>query len=168
MEEEWRPVPGYEGLYEVSNLGRVRSHDRWVLRGFGRKALWKGRILKPRLGSKGHLFVTLYNEDNGSHRSVHRLVAEAFLPNPEALPVARHLDDDKENNRLDNLSWGTFRDNSQDALRNGRRYGQHNARKTHCPQGHEYNLENTGRTGRSRYCKTCKREQSQINKRRRT
>lgn len=155
--EEWRPVKGYEGLYDCSDWGRVRSHDRYVLRKGGMKALWKGRILKLHRGSKGHYSVNLFKDGVPKTSYVHQLVAEAFIPNPEKLPLVRHLDDVKENNGVSNLAWGTHSDNRQDALRNGVKYGA-NVKKTHCAQGHPFSGDNLYITpdGR-RACRTCKR-----------
>jgi len=97
-DEEWRPIVGYEGLYEVSNLGRVRSNAR-------RKC--RGGIVKPVASGSGYLAVTLSKESATSRRLVHRLVAEAFLDNIENLPVVNHKDEDKTNNCASNLEWCT-------------------------------------------------------------
>lgn len=94
MNEIWKDVAGYEGLYEISNLGRVRS---------------KNGILKPQKRQHGYLGIMLYGK--GGHKrgfrtfSVHRLVAEAFIPNPNGYPEVNHIDEDKTNNRADNLEW---------------------------------------------------------------
>lgn len=94
MIEEWRPVPGYEGLYEVSSYGRVRNSKTY-------------RILKAWI-TFGYLMVEL----SGRKRFyVHRLVAETFIPNIEKLPQVNHKDEDKTNNRVDNLEWCTAKYN---------------------------------------------------------
>lgn len=92
MNEIWRSVKDYEGLYEVSNLGRVRNcRTGRVLR------LWKDKY--------GYLLVGLHKDGVRKHCLVHRLVAQAFLPNPNNLPQVNHKDENKENNRVENLEW---------------------------------------------------------------
>jgi len=93
MNEEWRDIKGYEGLYQVSNLGRVRS-----LR------FKKVRILKP-WGSHGYKHIELCVNNSRFVTGVHRLVAEAFIPNPLNLPEVNHKDRNRSNNVLDNLEW---------------------------------------------------------------
>lgn len=124
--EIWRPVVGYEGAYEVSSLGRVRSLDRMIqCRAWDKYAKVhvptlkraKGRVLRPGLSS-GHLTVAL-GKDNS--RLVHHLVLEAFVgPRPEGCE-SLHADDVGDNNVLGNLSWGTRSQNLHDAVRNGRK-----------------------------------------------
>ena len=124
--EIWKPVVGFKGLYEVSNLGRVRSVDRvgisfWRGRNIHRKL--HGKILSPWIGSKGYLSVVIANDDKiRIIRKVHSLVLEAFIgPRPEGYEC-RHLDDVPDNNRLSNLCWGTNSENVFDAIRNGKRH----------------------------------------------
>lgn len=158
MDEEWRPIAGYEGLYDVSNLGRVRSHDRWVTRRNGKQVRWNGRILKPNRGSKGHYRVNLFKDGTPTMAYIHQIVARAFVQNPESRPLVRHLDDVKENNRADNLAWGTHSDNRKDALRNGVKYGPDTSLRTHCKNGHLFDEGNTRWYRGSRVCRKCKRE----------
>ena len=99
MIEEWRPVVGYEGLYEVSNTGRVRSVDRFYYR------LHKGKVLSPTKDRYGYLTVTLNCNGKSKTIKIHRLVAQAFLPNPDNLPQVNHKDEDKTNNNVTNLEW---------------------------------------------------------------
>ena len=103
MNEEWRQIQGYEGLYEVSNLGRVKSLERYDKMG----RLIKEKTLNPRKHKKGYLYVGLSKDGIQKKYSIHRLVAIAFIPNPNNLPQVNHKDENKENNCLDNLEWCT-------------------------------------------------------------
>lgn len=107
MEEEWRPVKGYEGLYEVSNMGRIKSLH------YGEE-----RVLKEVDDSHGYKFVNLSKQARKT-KLVHRLVAEAFIPNPMNLPVVNHLDGDKHNNCISNLEWCTSKENTNHAIKSG-------------------------------------------------
>lgn len=105
MEEIWKDIKGYEGLYMVSNMGNVKS--------LGFDKYHKGRILKPCFdGKKNYLFVGLHKDNKVKLRNVHRLVAEAFIPNPYNLPCVNHKDENKTNNNADNLEWCTIKYNS--------------------------------------------------------
>ena len=100
--EEWRDIKGYEGLYQVSNEGRVRSFDR-IIKQKTKLANYKiftmkGRILKTASVNRGYLAVQLWKDGIAKMRLIHRLVAEAFIPNPDNLPQVNHKDEDKENN----------------------------------------------------------------------
>ena len=105
MIEEWRSIEGYEGLYEVSNTGRVRSVDRYVKVGYGGYRLHKGKILKLELCNCGYYSVEITYKYKRNHFYVHRLVAEAFIPNPDNLAQVNHKDEDKTNNNVENLEW---------------------------------------------------------------
>ena len=101
MESEiWKDVAGYEGLYQVSSFGRVKSlgHDAWH----------KGRILKQHLDGKGAYFlIALHKNKTKENMLVHRLVTQHFIPNPNNLPQVNHKDENKKNNHVDNLEWCT-------------------------------------------------------------
>lgn len=102
--EIWKNVLGFEGKYQVSNLGNVRSLN-YKRSGFSKE-------LSPAKEKDDYLYVTLYSGNcKQYHKKVHRLVAEAFIPNPEKLPEVNHKDEDKQNNRLDNLEWCTSKYN---------------------------------------------------------
>ena len=105
MEEIWKDVVGYEGLYEVSNLGRIRRN---------------GKILKPQKTRDGYLRVHLSKNGIAKHGKVHRLVALAFLPNPQNLPQINHKDEDKTNNAVNNLEWCSEEYNANYGTRNER------------------------------------------------
>jgi len=141
--ERWLSIPGYEGRYDVSDLGRVRS---WVQHG-------GPHILKPWLDHRGYRIVNL---GRGAHRKIHLLVLLAFVgPQPAGL-VTRHLDGDPAHNHLGNLLYDTQSENRLDAVRHGT---DHNTAKTHCPSNHEYDAANTyiypnGRRG----CRICARD----------
>lgn len=105
MEEIWRNVKGYEELYQVSNYGQIRSVDRFVgYRYKGKQRIYKGRLLKQ-VERNGYLSVSLSKGNIIKQKSIHRLVAEAFLPNPSNLPLVNHIDENKKNNMVSNLEW---------------------------------------------------------------
>lgn len=128
MNEVWKPVVGYEGLYEVSNLGRVRSVDHTInvcRNGINYLCPVKGKILSPQRRQHGYLGVPLYGKGGHPTRgcktfALHRLVAEAFLENPNGYAEVNHIDEDKTNNRLDNLEWCDRVYNSNYGTRNAR------------------------------------------------
>lgn len=124
--EEWRPVAGYDGQYEVSSMGRVRSHKS------GTPRLLAGS-LRGRPGNQYRAFRLRRGGVWTDHR-IHRLVLITFVgPPPAGRPNALHRDDDPKNNRLDNLRWGTLSDNSGDSVSNGTHT---QSRKAACPLDH--------------------------------
>lgn len=140
----WKPIPGYEGLYEAHYDGRVAS----VKHG-------PHRILKPQAWRGTRYFrVSLY-DGSGKAQScyVHTLILSAFAgPRPEGL-VTRHLDGNPANNARSNLAYGTYSENQQDSIRHGTHA---KSSQTHCAQGHEYNEKNTRKYAGRRYCRACK------------
>lgn len=107
MQEIWESVKGYEGLYEVSNLGRVRSLKR---------ATTSGVVLNQAV-KHGYMHVCLSKDGKPSTKRVHRLVAEAFIANPMDKPVVNHIDGDKTNNAVSNLEWATNSENELHSFR---------------------------------------------------
>lgn len=119
MEEIWKPIKEYEGFYEVSNLGRVRSLDRNVkskasLSGYSKV---KGRILRQGIASNNYCMVALYNDKVQNCRTVHSLIAGAFIPNPNSLPCVNHINGIKTDNRIENLEWVTYSENNYHEVR---------------------------------------------------
>lgn len=110
MREIWRDIKDFEGIYQVSNLGRVRSLARWIKRKDGKTIYRKGRILKPQTGSG---YQTVYFRVGNKQKwfYVHRLVAEAFIPNPDNLPQVNHINENRMDNRVENLEWCSQRYN---------------------------------------------------------
>ena len=121
MEEIWKPINGYEGLYEVSNLGRVKSLSKLC----GRSSR-KDKLLKPCKNKGGYLSVILWKDGKIKKFLIHRLVAIAFLENSNNKPCINHIDCNPSNNCIDNLEWCTYSENTQYAYKLGRM----NRRKT--------------------------------------
>lgn len=110
MEEEWRPVIGFEDRYEVSNLGNVRSIFRYK------------KILKPWYDKDGYSRVHLISKDGKrKHFSIHRLVAINFIHNPNNLPQVNHISGDKNDNCVNNLEWCSCKENIHHSIKNGLR-----------------------------------------------
>lgn len=114
--EVWRDIVGYEGYYQVSNLGRVRALDRVVRHAYSGTQSLKGHVLTPCKGN-GHYYSVMLSK-NGKAKStrIHRLVAAAFVPNPQHLKCVNHKDGNKLNNSASNLEWCTQRHNVQHAI----------------------------------------------------
>lgn len=108
IEEIWRPIEGYEGLYEISNTGQVRSLDKYD----SMNRFYEGRILKLFADRLGYLRAQLYSNNKKKSFLVHRLVAEAFIPNPDNLPQVNHRDENPSNDNVDNLEWCDAKYNS--------------------------------------------------------
>jgi len=118
MKEIWKDIEGYEGYYQVSTLGRVRSLDRVVIAKNGTAMPCKGRVLRAVL-INGYPVAWLCKDKKSRYRYVHRLVASAFIPNPENKPTVNHIDGVKTNNCVLNLEWNTFSENIAHAQKNG-------------------------------------------------
>lgn len=120
MSETWRPIKGFYGFYEVSNRGAVRSLDRVVDHSNGRARRVFGRTLRQSLNAAGYPVVTLCDDPRHITIRVHRLVAAAFLANPQNLPMVNHLDSNRQNNAVENLEWCDALHNMRHAARAGR------------------------------------------------
>jgi hypothetical protein len=157
--ERWRPVVGYEGFYEVSDLGRVRSLPHWRRSKANSRSFHAGRLLRLPIASGGYPQAHLSMDGRTRCIHVHRLVAAAFIGGCPDGQLVRHLDGDPANNVLANLSYGTPHENQLDKVRHGR---CHNARKTHCKYGHPFDQENTwierksDGTFQTRRCRACR------------
>ena len=152
-QERWLPVVGWEGLYEVSDHGNVRSVDRVIETSNGPRS-YKGKMLRPASVRGAHQWVGLYRQGEIERRYIHQLVAESFIRPRNLGEYVLHSNDDALDNRVGNLRYGTHQDNIQDSVRNGRHGG---TKKTHCKWGHEFTPQNTYPNGpRGRGCKRCR------------
>lgn len=127
MDEKWVSIPGYENLYRISSIGRIRSLPRNTIAKNGKQMSFPARILKQSLDDDGYLNISLTDEHGQSKQyRVSRLVAMTFIPNPNNLPIVNHLDGNKQNNNVDNLEWCTVKQNNYHAYETG-------LNKTHVP-----------------------------------
>lgn len=121
LKAEWKLIEGFDGIYSVSNYGEVRNNKT-------------GRLMKQRKTEKGYLRVGLTNNEKPKCMRVHRLVAQAFIPNPDDKPEVNHIDFNKENNCVNNLEWVTGKENAKHSLGNRKK-----SNKIECK-----NISNTG------------------------
>ena len=103
--EIWKSIDGYDGKYQVSNLGRVKSVFTTYVTNNGLRKKYRDVILKPMVQKNGYLYVCLWSENKKKNCLIHRLVAQAFVPNPYQHPEVNHKDEDKNNNSAVNLEW---------------------------------------------------------------
>lgn len=160
---EWRPVVGYEGSYEVSDDGQIRSVDRIVRKKDGTSQKYRGRIRLPHDNGHGYLQVSLYLSSKGRQIKAHRAVAEAFIGPGAPGQEVRHLDGNRRNNAASNLAWGTRAENMQDAVRHGTLFARFRG-VTHCIRGHELSGENVYLHGHTRHCRTCKADRQRASR----
>lgn len=116
MEEIWKDIKEYKGLYQVSNIGRVRRVEHDYCSARGEKRHLAESIKKTTLKRNGYVAVALYNREKMQNVHVHRLVAEAFIPNPENKPYIDHINGDKTDNRVENLRWCTQKENMNNVI----------------------------------------------------
>ncbi|WP_405320527.1 NUMOD4 motif-containing HNH endonuclease, partial [Frisingicoccus sp.] len=124
--EVWKDIAGYEGLYQISNLGRVKSIERWQYNPVCKdsKQYHPEKIKIPserkrKNAKQGYLALQLYKDNKGKNCYIHRLVAEAFIPNPDNKETVNHINGDKHDNRVENLEWSTYRENNVHAYKTG-------------------------------------------------
>lgn len=164
--ERWLPTVGFEGHYEVSSHGRVKSLDRQLT-----NRVYPGKVLKPSLDKQtGYLGVSLSLNGKRHNRRVHRLVAEAFIDEVNGKPHVNHIDGDKLNNSAENLEWVTIYENIRHAIdvtghkpdykRLSSIFEGKSSKKTHCKRGHKFTPGNTiqrkNKYFTGKLCRTCK------------
>ena len=119
MNETWKAISDYEGYYEVSNLGQIRSVNRVVITRNNKKYHYKSKLLKQQPHNSKYLKVELVKESKQKTYLVHRLVANTFIPNPQSKPQVNHKDGNKQNNIHTNLEWSTSKENNKHAWETG-------------------------------------------------
>ena len=151
MKEIWKDIPGFEGVYQASTLGRTRSLDRTIVRGPSKRrgayeAKLKGRIIKPVLIKAGYVVVPLGK--SLPYNRVHQLIAETFIPNPENKPMINHKNGDRKDNSVHNLEWCTNQENqihARDVLH--RKFGAYQNKPVKCVETGEV-FENSVRAAK--------------------
>lgn len=112
MQEIWKDIEGYEGLYQVSNLGRVKSLKRYRSNHTKLQAVPE-KIKSTRLDNQGYKLIDLYKDSKGKTIRIHRIVAEMFIDNPNSKETVNHIDGNKQNNIVDNLEWASFKEQNK-------------------------------------------------------
>jgi len=121
MIEVWKDIKGYEGLYQVSNLGNIKTLDRYFTNRWGSETFKPSRIIPQRLDKKGYSRMSVGFKGKLYTWQVHRLVATAFINNPNNKPCVNHIDFNTSNNKLENLEWVTYSENILHSQKSGRR-----------------------------------------------
>lgn len=124
IDEIWRDIKGFEGYYQISNIGNVKSLNRFITcmnNGTECKRFISEKILKQHIDCDGYCRINLIKDGCEKGFGVHRLVAEAFILNPENKPTVNHIDGNKQNNHVDNLEWATYQEQNDHAVRIGLR-----------------------------------------------
>jgi len=132
MEEIWKDIKGYEGYYQISNMGNVKSLEHTVTKSNGVVQIRKERIMNKRESTDGYYIAKLNMNNHSKSIAIHRLVAQHFIPNPDNLPEVNHIDTNRKNNRVDNLEWCTHKDNVRYSADKGHyrnnKFGSNNGR----------------------------------------
>ena len=115
MSEIWKDIEGYEGLYQVSNLGRVKSLPHFRKNGYS-GYVTKEKILIPSYQDNGYQIVNLFSDNKRKTHTIHRLVANCFILNPNNKPCVDHINTDKADNRVENLRWVTHKENMNNPI----------------------------------------------------
>lgn len=115
----WKTIPGFDGLYEASDDGRIRSATRKITSCTGQEYIHFGKELKPNVVKNGYSIVHLMKDGSRQARYIHRLVAETFIPNETNLPTVNHIDGNKKNCNVQNLEWSSYSGNNQHAYDTG-------------------------------------------------
>lgn len=113
--EEWKDIKGYEGVYQCSNMGKLRSLDRFVFEKGGKRQFRRGQDIQPQLNPNGYLQLALNKEGKRKMVYVHIIVAQTFIPNPQENKTVNHIDGNKRNNKTDNLEWCSYSNNNEHA-----------------------------------------------------
>lgn len=132
MNEQWKDIPSYEGCFQISNMGNIRSLDRIINSNHGTKRKNKGRVLKIQKDRQGYEKICLQCNNNQQTFKVHRLVAMAFLENKENKKTVNHINGIKNDNRLENLEWATYSENMQHSYDAGLRKNSSLFKKIRC------------------------------------
>lgn len=135
MEEIWKGIKGYESRYQISNIGRVKSLRKYVYNHFS-----KEKILTPVVTKKGYLQIRLSDGKKFKGYRIHRLVAEAFIPNPENKPQVNHINGNKQDNRVENLEWCTNKENMIHAAKNKLLKDVSGNKNPNCKKINQYDL----------------------------
>ena len=116
--EQWKDIEEFKGLYQISNLGKVKSIERYKNNGRGMQLLPE-KLKEVQIQPNGYHYVNLYVNNKNHTRRIHRLVATAFIPNTESKPDVNHIDGNKANNTINNLEWSTKKENIQHMIKSG-------------------------------------------------
>ena len=137
-EKEFVDIPGYEGYYQINLLGQIKSLARTITRKDGRRKFIKERLIRLNTDDNGYLMAALSKNGKTKSARIHRILGITFIPNPENLPLVRHLNDIPSDNRLKNLAWGAPENNMEDAINNGRHHVPKGETHSHYGKKGEY------------------------------